>query len=94
MNRRQIIAITKAGYGNSPFIKDIDFKECDIFQMGDVFRLYKVEDGFDVLLPKKELLAICHIEKNNWVQFTLPWTYSFNHLAAINKMREMKLIKP
>jgi len=91
MTKEQLIKIAKAGFPKR--VKQfIDFKNVELHKMGDVYRLYDKNVEFRLVLPKETILDICFIKENNWIQFTMENHYAFNHLAAIRKMEQLKLI--
>jgi hypothetical protein len=90
MTKEQLIQIAKVGFCEK--VKQfINFDNCEMFHMSDVYRLYDKEDGLCFVLPKNTILAIC-IYPNKFVQITCG-NKSFNHYAAIKEMEKLNLIK-
>ena len=89
LTEEQFKEIAKAGFPEH--IHDILYiDKTEMFAHSDVYRLYYPEKGMNFLLPKEELLSIA-IHDENFVQIESGGKM-FNHLSAINKMKELKII--
>ncbi len=91
MNKDELIQIAIAGFPTR-ILKYIYFDDCEIHSMSGVYRLYDKDEEFLFMLPKKDHLSI-FIGANNFIQIN-PGIKAFNHYAAIEKMKELGLIKP
>ncbi len=90
MTRNELIQVAKAGF--TEVVKNyIDFETVGFIEMNCVYRLYEKDAEFVLFLPKKDILSI-YIGENNFIQID-PGNKFFNHYAAIEEMKKLKLIK-
>lgn len=90
MTKDQLIQIAKVGFPDR--VKQfINFEDCEIYESGNVHRLYDKNEEFLPILPKKEHLSI--LIRDGIVQI-MCGNKVFNHYAAIKEMEKMGLISP
>lgn len=88
MLKEQFIEIAKCAFPDK--LKElIDFDNCEMMCLNNVYRLYDKDTEYTLALPRTEHLCI-HIE-DKFIQISCG-NKAFNHYAAIKKMEELHLI--
>lgn len=92
MTKEQLIQIAQAGFPES-VKENINFDECQMIRWGDVYRLYRINAPFRLILPVEYYLSIFigRVGEQPFVQIKCG-TSAFNDYAAIKKMEELGLV--
>ncbi len=92
MNRitlEQLVAVAKAGYPERYKEKN-DLEGLELFYKSNVYRLVDKNVEYQFMIPKYDHMSIA-FEGDDFVQIHVG-NKKFNHLAAIDKMKELKII--